>query len=126
MDEKRLTDVGDPIDDGDATTKKYVDEKLNTNDVILRDGSKTMTGNLDLNNNKIVNLADSTDDNDAVNLSQLKNYTQFQQNNYHLQPSFTFYKNFGDKSELTIQSPPNTSSNHFFQNHNTHHDAYII
>ena len=127
IDEKRLTDLGDPIDDGDATTKKYVDQnKSNKNDVILRDGSQNMTGNLDLNDKKIVKLADSTDDGDAVNQKQLKAYTQFSQNNYHLQPSFRFYKDFGDKSQLTVKSPPNTPPNHFFQNHKAHNDAYII
>ena len=127
IDEKRLTDLGDPIDDGDATTKKYVDEnKSNKNDVILRDGSQNMTGNLDLSDKKIVKLADSTDDVDAVNKKQLKAYTQFSQNNYHLQPSFRFYKDFGDKSQLTVGSSPNTSPDHFFQNHKAHNDAYII
>ena len=127
IDEKRLTDLGDPIDDGDATTKKYVDQnKSNKNDVILRDGSQNMTGNLDLIDKKIVKLADSTDDGDAVNQKQLKAYTQFSQKNYHLQPSFLFYKDFGDKSQLTVGSPPNTSPNHFFQNHKTHNDAYIL
>ena len=121
IDEKRLTDLGDPIDDGDATTKKS-----NKNDVILRDGSQNMTGNLDLNDKKIVKLADSTDDGDAVNKKQLKAYTKFSQNNYHLPPSFRFYKDFGDKSQLTVQSPPFTSSDHFFQNHKAHNDAYII
>ena len=85
-----------------------------------------MTGNLDLNDKKIVNLADSTDDGDAVNKRQLKAYTQFSQNNYHLQPSFRFYKDFGDKSQLTVQLPPNTWLDHFFQNHKAHNDAYII
>lgn len=92
IDEKRLTDVADPIDDGDAVTKKYVDSKADKNDVILRDGSQNMTGNLDLNDKKIINLADSTDDGDAVSLKVLKSHTQFSQNNYHLQKSFRFYK----------------------------------
>ena len=55
-DEKRSTDVADPIDDGDAVTKRYIDSKAdgksNKNDVILRDGFQNMTGNLDLNNKK--------------------------------------------------------------------------
>ena len=107
--------------------KNKIDQnKSNKSDVILRDGSQNMTGNLDLNGKKIVNLADSTDDGDAVNKKQLKAYTQFHQNNYHLQPSFRFYKEFGDNSQLTVGSPPNTSSNHFFQNHKVHNDAYII
>ena len=124
IDGKRLTNVSQPIDARDVATKAYID--VNKLDVILRDGSQNMTGNLDMNNNKLTSLADSTDDNDAVSLKVLKNYTQFHQNNYHLQPSFKIYKDFGDKSQLTIGSPPNTPSNHFFQNHKSHHDAYII
>ena len=127
IDGKRLTNVGEPTGDGDATTKKYVDQnKLNKSDVILRDGSQNTTGNLDLNGKRIVNLADSTDHGDAVNKKQLKAYTQFHQNNYHLQLSFRFYKEFGDNNQLTVGSPPNTSSNHFFQNHKVHNNAYII
>ena len=115
IDEKRLTDLGDPIDDGDATTKKYVDQnKSNKNDVILRDGSQNMTGNLDLNDKKIVKLADSTDDGDAVNQKQLKAYTQFSQNNYHLQPSFRFYKDFGDKSQLNCKITTKYTAEPFF------------
>ena len=90
IDGKRLTNVSQPIDARDVATKAYIDG--NKLDDILRDGSQNMTGNLDMNNNKLKNLADSTDDNDAVNLKVLKNYTQVSQNNYHLQPSFKFYK----------------------------------
>ena len=124
IDGKRLTNVSQPIDAREVATKAYIDG--NKLDVVLRDGSQNMTGNLDMNNNKITSLADSTDDNEAVSLKVLKNYTQFHQNNYHLQPSFKIYKDFGDKSQLTIGSPPNTPSNHFFQNHKSHHDAYTI
>ena len=123
IDGKRLTNVSQPIEARDVATKAYIDG--NKLDVILRDGSQNMTGNLDMNN-KLTSLAYSTDDNDAVNLKVLKNYTQVSQNNYHLQPSFKFYKEFGDKSQLTVGSPPNTPSNHFFNNHKSHHDAYII
>ena len=127
IDQKRLTNVKEPTEDGDATAKKYVDQnKSNKNDVVLRDGSQNMTGNLDLNDNRITGVADSIDDDDAVNKKQLKSYTQFSQNNYHLQPSFRFYKDFGDKSQLTIGTPPNTPSNHFFQSHKAYNDAYII
>ena len=124
IDGKRLTNVSQPIDARAVATKAYIiGNKL---DVILRDGSQNMTGNLDMNNNKLTSLADSTDDNDAVNLKVLKNYTQVSQNNYHLQPCFKFYKEFGDKSQLTVGSSPNTPSNHFFNDHKSHHDAYII
>jgi len=69
-----------------------------------------MKGNLDMENditkvkNKIINLANGTADDDAVNLAQLKSYTDSHKNNYHLQPSFTFSKNFGDQAQLNVQS----------------------
>ena len=50
LDSKRLTDVADPVDAGDAATKNYVDKNT-----LLLNGSSKMKGNLDLNNkNKIV------------------------------------------------------------------------
>ena len=84
--DKRLTEVADPIDNGDAATKKYVDDhiisgsgvtkiyvdnenakqdtainsKAEKTDAILRDGTQSMSDNLNLNNQKIVDLADPT------------------------------------------------------------------
>ena len=60
-----------------------------------------MTGHLNMNNHKISDLEDATNDNDAVPLKQLKEMTTDHRTNYHLQPSFTFYKDFGDKAECT-------------------------
>ena len=78
LDGKRLTDVADPIDNGDAATKGYVDtknsqqdivinSKAEKTDVILRDGSQSMNANLNMDNKKITNLSDRTDNDDAVN-----------------------------------------------------------
>ena len=86
----------------------------------------TADGNFDIDTKRLTNVAESVDDNDAVSLKVLKEHTQISQNNYHLQPSFKIYKEFGDKSQLTVGSPPNTPSNHFFNNHKTHHDPYIV
>ena len=86
----------------------------------------TADGNFDIDTKRLTNLAESVDDNDAVSLKVLKEHTQVSQNNYHLQPSFKIYKEFGDKSQLTVGTPPNTSSTHFFNNHKTHHDPYIV
>ena len=86
----------------------------------------TGDGNYDIDGKRLTNLAESVDDNDAVSLKVLKEHTQVSQNNYHLQPSFKIYKDFGDKSQLTVGTPPNTSSTHFFNNHKTHHDPYIV
>ena len=86
----------------------------------------TDDGNYDINGKRLTDVADSIDDGDAVSLKVLKEHTQVSQNNYHLQPSFKIYKNFGDKSQLTVSQPPNVPSNHFFNSHKSHHDAYII
>ena len=86
----------------------------------------TDDGNFDIDEKRLTDVADSIDEGDAVNLKVLKEHTQFSQNNYHLQPSFRFYKDFSDKSQLTVGSPTNTSPDHFFQNHKAHNDAYII
>ena len=67
---------------------------------------------------KITDLANATSDDNAVNLSQLKSYTDSHQNNYHIQKSFTFSKNFGDDAQL-IQRNSN------IPNHN-HHGLLIV
>ena len=86
----------------------------------------TADGNFDIDTKRLTNLAESVDDNDAVSLKVLKEHTQVSQNNYHLQPSFKIYKDFGDNSQLNVGKTPNTSSTHFFNNHKTHHDPYIV
>ena len=98
IDSKRLTEVADPIDKNDAATKEYVDNNLSAA-YLKRDGTTSMTGHLNMNYHKISDLEDATNDNDAVSLKQLKK--MITPTNYHLRPSFTFYKDFGDKAELT-------------------------
>ena len=54
----------------DAATKKYVDDNTGApdlSDYLEKDGTVTMTGNLNLGNNKIVNLSDPTTDQQAAN-----------------------------------------------------------
>ena len=109
--------------------EKYTDKDCNVRGQAGRDGigfKLTGDGNYDIDGKRLTNLAESVDDNDAVSLKVLKEHTQVSQNNYHLQPSFKIYKEFGDKSQLTVGSPPNTPSNHFFNNHKAHHDPYIV
>ena len=109
--------------------EKYTYKDCNVRGQAGRDGigfKLTGDGNYDIDGKRLINLAESVDDNDAVSLKVLKEHTQISQNNYHLQPSFKIYKEFGDKSQLTVGTPPNTPSNHFFNNHKTHHDPYIV
>ena len=104
IDGKRLIEVAAPIHKNDAATKEYVDNNLPAIDLspyLKRDGRTSMTGDLNMNNHKISDLEDATDDNDAVSLKQLKKMTDHTPTNYHLRSSFTFYKDFGDKAELT-------------------------
>ena len=146
LDGKRLTDVADPVDNGDAVTKGYVDtknsqqniainskaekayvdsenskndiainSKADKNKVLLLDGSQSMNANLNMDNQKITNIANATDNDDAVNFSQLKSHTDSHLNNYHLQPSFTFYRHFGNQGKV----PRSTRSN-LFPNHHHH------
>ena len=75
-----------------------------------------MTGNLQMGKKKITDLGNGSDDGDAVNFSQLLSHTVNHQVNYHLQPSFTFYKN------QTIINPINIPN--VIPNHN-HLDLYI-
>ena len=72
----------------------------------------TADGNFDLDNKQIKNLSGGTDKNDAVNYGQLVEKTNNHQNNYHLQPSFTFYKNFGDGAVLKKANSITINPNH--------------
>ena len=112
LDNKRLTDVADPVHDGDAATKKYVDDENARQDiainskaegdrVLLLDGSKIMTGNLQMGSKKITDLGDGSDDGDAVNYSQLISHTTDHKKDYQLASSPNFYRDFGDKGALT-------------------------
>ena len=112
--------------------EKYTNKDCRSSGQVGRDGidgigfKLTADGNYDIDGKRLTNLAESVDDNDAVSLKVLKEHTQVSQNNYHLQPSFKIYKDFGDKSQLNFGKTPNTSSTHFFNNHKTHHDPYIV
>ena len=180
LDSKRLTDVADPVDDGDAATKKYVDDHISSDaatkkyvddenarqdiainskagkdevallsakdninmsnfrnynlplpagprqpatktyvdqkntqqdiainskaegdEVLLLDGSKSMTGNLQMGKKKITDLGDGIDDGDAVNYSQLLSHTTDHKRDYQLASIPNFYREFGDKGALT-------------------------
>ena len=72
LDNKRLTDVADPVDDGDAATKKYVHDENVRQDIAINskaegdrvlplDGSKSMMGNLQMGSKKIRGLADGSE-----------------------------------------------------------------
>ena len=71
----KIIDCGQPTGTRDVTNKAYVDfevgKKPDINQVILRDGSNTMTSNLDMNNQRIKNVKDATHNQDAITLKQV-------------------------------------------------------
>ena len=126
IDNKRLTDVADPVDDGDAATKKYVDDHISSDAVSKKyvddenarqdiainskaerdrvlplDDSKSMIGHLQMGSKRITDLGDGSDDGDAVNYSQLISHTTDHKRDYQLASSPKFYRDFGDKGSLT-------------------------
>ena len=74
MNSKRITGLTNfPAYDGEATSKKYVDTKLNNkankndlNDYLKLDGSEQMEGNLQMNNNRIIKLPEPQLDDEPV------------------------------------------------------------
>ena len=68
--DNKITKVGNGSQSTDVVNKGYIDTALaakpNVNQVVLRDGSQDMTGNLNMSQKKIVNLADPTGRSDAT------------------------------------------------------------
>ena len=70
----KITILGNPSNTNDASTKAYVDNEISKipsvgSDLsvyLKKDGSVAMTGNLDMNNKQIKDMAQPTDDNDAT------------------------------------------------------------
>ena len=66
--------LGNPSNPNDASTKAYVDTEIakipsvgsDLSVYLKKDGSVAMTGNLDMNNKQIKDMAQPTDDNDAT------------------------------------------------------------
>ena len=61
MDTKKIVNVNAPTNQNDASNKKYVDDTVAANKVDVspyfkKDGSQKMTGNIDMDNNRIYNL----------------------------------------------------------------------
>ena len=107
------------VDSENSKQDIAINSKAEKTDVLLLDGTHAMSANFDMNNYKIYNLANGTSDGDVVNFSQLKTHTDSHLNKYHLQKSFTFFKNFGDQAQLT-----KSNLSPFF-GHN-HHGLYRI
>ena len=79
MNHNSITNLKDPTFGGEAATKTYVDVKFST--IVSSTASSyatklnlsggKMTGSIDMNQNKIINLPKPTEENDAVNMDYL-------------------------------------------------------
>ena len=88
MDNKRIFNLTTPINEKDAANKKYVDDKFSINggalgNYLKKDGTTPLTGDLNLNCNKIINLSTPTSDTDATT----KKYVDDLNHEANIQPS---------------------------------------
>ena len=65
MNNKKINNLSTPSDNNDAANKKYVDDKFAINggalgNYLKKDGTTPLTGNLNLNSKKIINLSTPT------------------------------------------------------------------
>ena len=116
MNNNRIYGIGNVENDTSAVNRKYVndelDKKPNTDTVVLRDGSQTMTGNLDMNNKRIINVANPISETDVVN----KRYFETHVNNIDLSDylkrdgtvSMTGPLDMGDRKIIDCGQPTGT------------------
>ena len=88
MNKKNIINLRVPTDDKDAANKKYVDDKFAINggalgNYLKKDGTTPLTGNLNLNSKKIINLSTPTSDTDAAN----KKYVDHSNHEANILPS---------------------------------------
>ena len=64
LNQNKIINLQDPINNNDAATKGYIDQKVSNHDFgdyLKRDGSKAMTGNLNMDDNNILSVENLTD-----------------------------------------------------------------
>ena len=88
MDNKKIFNLTTPTNDKDAANKKCVDDKLSINggalaNYLKKDGTIPLTGDLNLNSNKITNLSTPASDTDATT----KKYVDDLNHKANIQPS---------------------------------------
>ena len=88
MDNKKIINLNPPTANSDAANKKYVDDKflidrVTMSNYLKKDGSIPLTGNLNLNSKKIINLSTPTLDTDATT----KEYVDKLNHEGNIQPS---------------------------------------
>jgi len=143
LDKKRLTDVANPVDNGDAATKGYVDgenakqdiainRKAEKKNVLLLDGSQAMSDNLDMGDKRTINVETPIDGNDGAIKQYVDDQIHLQSNksfdkrtdSYDLHPNFTFSPrgNFGGNINTVDLIIPSSQADH---QHGKVHEAIM-
>ena len=129
LDDHRIVNVADPVDDQDAPNKKYIERVVGLDSLgaavpegelipgvnggfMPLNGSLAMKDNMDLDDHRIVNVADPVDDQDAVNLQSLTfdNLQDFSISTQSLNQIFVF-DSAGDVVNASMTGDINLSLN---------------
>ena len=106
MNGNQIIRLKEPISSSDASTKGYTDQQISnipptdTSPFLKIDGTRVMTGDLNMSTKKITNLGDPINDKDSIN----KQYLENKLIESHLQPSGhsnIFHFLMADKSKFT-------------------------
>ena len=101
-----ITKLKTPSDDNDAATKKYVDvTKVDGNVFLKLDGTRPMTGNLNMNNKRILNIPAPTGNNQPTPLA----YTDLAYLKVDGSNKMTNDLNMDNKKIINLITPTNNS-----------------
>ena len=101
-----ITKLKTPSDDDEAATKKYVDDSKVDGSVFLKlDGTRPMTGNLNMNNKRILNIPAPTGNNQPTPLA----YTNFAYLKVDGSNSMTNNLNMNNKKIINLITPTNNT-----------------
>ena len=102
----RITKLKTPSDNDDAATKKYVDDSKVDGSVFLKlDGTRSMTGNLNMNNKRIINIPAPTGNNQPTPLA----YSDLAYLKVDGSNSMTNNLNMNNKKIINLITPTNNS-----------------
>ena len=101
-----ITKLKTPSNNDDAATKKYVDDSKIDGSVFLKlDGTRQMTGNLDMNNKRIINLPAPTGSKQPIPLA----YGDLAYLHVDGSNSMTNHLNMNNKKIINLVTPTNNS-----------------
>ena len=106
MNNKKIKNLSSPTVNGDAATKKYVDDNKVDGSVFVKlDGTRLMTGNLNMNNKRILNIPNPNGPKQPLPLA----YGDLAYLHVNGTNMMTNHMNMNNKKILHLQTPTNNS-----------------